>query len=68
MPSNDKDFSITTVISSLAQNLNLGLMAEGVENNQQVEFLRQKGCDELQGFLFSKLVCAAELESTLLST
>ena len=63
---NDKDVAITTAIAALAHSLNLGLIAEGVEDEQQVELLREKGCHELQGFLFSKPVPGDELEKKLL--
>ena len=66
LANSDKDVAITTAISALAHSLNLRLVAEGVENEQQVELLRDKGCHELQGFLFSKPVPAQELERQLL--
>ncbi len=65
--SNNKNAAITSAISALAHSLDLGLIAEGVEDEQQVEFLRQQGCHELQGFLFSKPKPAAEVEQVLRS-
>ncbi len=62
-----KDAEITHAIASLAHALKLGLIAEGVENEQQLEFLRFHGCDEAQGFLFSHPVSAEEF-GRMLST
>jgi diguanylate cyclase len=54
------DAALTTAILSMAQNLELRVVAEGVETREQAEFLREHGCHELQGFLFSPPVPAAE--------
>ena len=40
----------------MAHNLNLSVVVEGVEEPSQLEFLRENGCDEIQGFLISKPV------------
>jgi len=55
---------IRTVIS-LAHSLNLAVVAEGVETDGQVALLRQLGCDQFQGYLFSKPVPAEELAQVL---
>jgi diguanylate cyclase (GGDEF)-like protein/PAS domain S-box-containing protein len=49
---------IVRVIVSLAQTLKLGLICEGVETTQQLEWLHEMGCSKLQGYLFSKPVPA----------
>jgi len=48
--------SIATGLISMAHNLNLSVVVEGVEEPSQLEFLRENGCDEIQGFLISKPV------------
>lgn len=57
--------SITQAIISLAHNLNLSVIAEGVETDAQIDFLRARGCDEMQGYYFSKPAPAAEFEQLL---
>jgi diguanylate cyclase (GGDEF)-like protein len=54
------DAALTSAILSMAQSLQLRVVAEGVETLEQAEFLRERGCHELQGFLFSPPVPAAE--------
>lgn len=49
----------------LAHELNLTVVAEGVETNEQLEFLRQHNCDQIQGYLFSKPVIAEEFSQLL---
>lgn len=51
---NPKDAAITKAIASLARSLGIGLVAEGVENRAQAEWLIAQGYDELQGFLYSR--------------
>jgi EAL domain-containing protein (putative c-di-GMP-specific phosphodiesterase class I) len=48
------DAAIVTAIIVMAHNLNLEVVAEGVESEQQLEFLRQHGCDYVQGHLFGE--------------
>jgi diguanylate cyclase (GGDEF)-like protein len=49
-----KDAAIVEAIAALAQNLGIGLVAEGVEEPHQAEFLRARYCTELQGYLFGR--------------
>jgi EAL domain-containing protein (putative c-di-GMP-specific phosphodiesterase class I) len=48
------DAVIASTIISMAQNLRLTVIAEGVETLEQLAFLRQQGCHEMQGYYFSK--------------
>jgi len=52
IPADAHDCAIATAIIVLAHNLGLTVVAEGVETREQLEFLRERGCDEVQGFLF----------------
>jgi diguanylate cyclase (GGDEF)-like protein len=52
--SNKEDASITKAIIRLGHSLGLKVVAEGVETREQLEFLRQGDCDEIQGYYFSK--------------
>jgi diguanylate cyclase (GGDEF)-like protein len=56
--SNPDDVAIVKAIVSLAHNLRLGVVAEGVETVEQLEFLRELGCDQYQGFYCSPAVPA----------
>ena len=51
---NPDDAAITAAIISLAKSLRLKVIAEGVENEAQMSFLRAHQCDEIQGYYFSK--------------
>jgi EAL domain-containing protein (putative c-di-GMP-specific phosphodiesterase class I) len=58
---NRRDLALTGSIVALAQNLELGTVAEGVEDPAQAEALRRMGCDSGQGFLFARPMYAEEL-------
>lgn len=55
------DAAIAEAIIALAQTLNLRVMAEGVETEEQINFLRTRGCDQAQGFLISHPVPAQDI-------
>lgn len=52
VPDNKQDCSITTAIIALAKNMDLEVIAEGVEEEAQIDFLRRHDCDLVQGFYF----------------
>jgi diguanylate cyclase len=67
MTSRPEDASIVRAMVSLAHSLNLKVVAEGVETGDQLALLRQLGCDQYQGFHFSKALPPKEFER-LIST
>ena len=59
------DAAIALSVISLAHNLNMQVIAEGVETREQVQFLTERGCDEMQGYFFSRPVSAGEFTELL---
>jgi len=55
---NSDDTAITLAIISMAKSLRLEVIAEGVETQQQMDFLKQNNCDDIQGYYFSKPIPA----------
>ncbi len=68
LENNSDDAAICAAIIAMAHNLDLKVIAEGVETQEQLNYLRDQGCDEIQGFLISKPLPAAELERRFLNT
>lgn len=62
-----KNMAITKMIISLAHNLQLEVIAEGVETEHQHEFLLHNGCEHAQGFLYCKPLSAKEIAQKLRS-
>lgn len=60
--------TICAAIIAMARQLGLTVIAEGVETKEQLEFLRSQECDQIQGFLFSKPVSAADYERRFLAS
>ncbi|HSI23420.1 MAG TPA: EAL domain-containing protein [Methylophilaceae bacterium] len=65
VPTNPEDAAIASAVIGLAQNMSLVSVAEGVETAEQLDFLRERRCDHIQGFLFSKPMPASELSQVL---
>ena len=61
LPDNADDAQITRTIISMAHNLGMGVIAEGVETREQLEFLTNAHCEEVQGFLLSRPAGAQEI-------
>ena len=56
IPNDTDDMVITEMIITLAKQLNLEIVAEGVETEEQAQFLKSKGCHLMQGYLFSEAI------------
>jgi diguanylate cyclase (GGDEF)-like protein len=63
----EEDRAITQAIITMGKSLGLHIVAEGVETIAQCDFLRERGCDEFQGFYFSRAVGARELADMLMA-
>jgi diguanylate cyclase (GGDEF)-like protein len=66
MENNKDDAAICAAIIAMAHNLDLKVIAEGVETQEQLKFLEGQGCDQIQGFLISKPLPPEELEERFL--
>ncbi len=62
VPDDENDCAIARAIVTMGQQLRQEIVAEGIETIQQMKFLRDLGCDQLQGFLFSPGIPAAAFE------
>ena len=65
MNHDDNDAMIVRSTMYLAQNHGMQVIAEGIEEDKQLRFLKKKGCDTGQGFLFCKPLPPEELETRL---
>ncbi|BCG65765.1 MAG: hypothetical protein methR_P3621 [Methyloprofundus sp.] len=65
IPHDENDAAIVCAIIDIARHFNIKVIAEGIEYQEQAEYLISKGCDEGQGYLFSKPVSAAEIDKLL---
>ena len=65
IPTDEDDVALVKAIISIAKNLNLSTIAEGVETNEQREFMLKHGCDKIQGYFYSKPVCTKDMQLLL---
>jgi diguanylate cyclase (GGDEF)-like protein len=65
---NNDDAAICAAILAMAKELGLSVVAEGVEFEEQLDFLRKHGCDQIQGFFISKPLPPDELKAFVLAT
>ncbi|RTL48664.1 MAG: EAL domain-containing protein [Rhodocyclaceae bacterium] len=63
LPGDPEDTAIAVATISLARDLGLDVVAEGVENSDQLEFLLEKGCMNMQGYYFAKPMPVKEFEA-----
>jgi diguanylate cyclase (GGDEF)-like protein/PAS domain S-box-containing protein len=68
IPDDQDDSAIARAIISMAKNLRMSVIAEGVETAAQLDFLRDAGCDEIQGYYFSRPIPADEFAALLIKT
>ncbi|WP_295516519.1 EAL domain-containing protein [uncultured Pseudomonas sp.] len=65
LPHGEQDAQIARAIIAMAHSLNLSVIAEGVEEQEQLDFLCAHGCDEVQGFLFDRPLPPEQLRKRL---
>ena len=65
LPGNESSAAIAGAVIDLAHAMGLGVVAEGVETRQQLDFLRARGCHEVQGFLFCRPLPVDECRAVL---
>lgn len=65
VPDNLDSSDIVAAIIAMARSLSIGVIGEGVETIEQLDFLRRHGCDSMQGYYFSKPISAVEFTALL---
>ncbi|WP_260292667.1 EAL domain-containing protein [Sedimenticola hydrogenitrophicus] len=67
VPTNRDDAELVAAMIAMAHKLRLSVIAEGVENRQQIDFLKQHHCDELQGYFITRPLPAKSIEPLLIA-
>ncbi|CAN7614177.1 EAL domain-containing protein [Trinickia sp. LjRoot230] len=65
LPESHSDGQITSAVIALGHSLGLTVIAEGAETQAQIDFLRGEGCDEVQGYFFSRPLSAGDMRTFL---
>jgi EAL domain-containing protein (putative c-di-GMP-specific phosphodiesterase class I) len=65
LPEDEEDIGISRAVIALAKSLRLRVIAEGVETKEQRDFLVENGCENIQGYFYSKPIPAYEIEKIL---
>jgi diguanylate cyclase (GGDEF)-like protein/PAS domain S-box-containing protein len=68
IPANHKERAILDAIVNMGHSLDMEVVAEGVESAEQLQALKESGCDQLQGYFFSRPVPAQDFKALLLSS
>ena len=68
IPEDPNDMAITAAVIAMAHKLSLSVVAEGVETQEQLEFLKANNCNDGQGYLFSRPLTLSQLHHFLVST
>ena len=63
---NEKDSQLVALILGIAKNLNVPVIAEGVETDTQLQKLKNLGCEFVQGYYFSQPISPQEFEETVI--
>ncbi|MGB0504149.1 MAG: putative bifunctional diguanylate cyclase/phosphodiesterase, partial [Thalassolituus sp.] len=66
IPEDKNDMAITAAVIAMAHKLSLNVVAEGVETEEQLKYLRQNNCDEGQGYFFSRPLSLGQLHQYLI--
>ncbi|OUS37631.1 GGDEF domain-containing protein, partial [Oleispira antarctica] len=67
IPSDKTDMAITSAVIAMAHKLSMRVVAEGIETQEQLDFLRDNGCDDGQGYLLSRPLTLPQLHHFLVN-
>jgi len=67
LPHNDEDRAISEAVIALAASLNLTIIAEGVEKQEQIDYLLSNGCHYIQGYYYSKAIPRDDMTQYLIN-